>query len=393
MKLKSMLVLGVLAATGSLAHSQTVYNITGATAFRAAANQAIIALLGGNGVTEYAYTGTAGINGTSRAIFRGNIGGSPVIVRASWSGSTQGILDVADQNAIQFLKTTTTMSTGTGTVNAGAAGDFETAVPRFTFSDVDKLLSARPNSPIQGEGVGVVPFMFVAGESAPAAVTNMTDQIHASLWGSGELRASVFTNNSADDNFTLFATGRNNGSGTRAAVLAETKYGAFTNIIQFDQTFTGDRATGTLTGNVTLFASGGNSGHSGNLGVRELLTRTSNPSFLGGRYAFLSYLTISDAETATGYNQLTGAVSGGEGAKPMTYNGVRYSEANVYNGSYTLWSYQQLYRAASPTAAENTFFNNLKGQIDGVLTPNLGLKTSLMRVERAGGDGGPVNPL
>lgn len=392
MKLKSMLALGVLVASGSLAHSQTVYNVTGATAFRAAANQAIIALLGGNGVTQYAYTGS-GIDSTNRAIFKGTINSQPVIVRASWSGSTQGILDVADQTStVQFLKTTVTTTTG-GTVNAGAAGDFETGTARFTFSDVDKLLSARPNSAIQGEGVGVVPFMFVAGESAPAGVTNMTDQIHQTLWSNGEIPASVVTGNAANAGFTLLATGRNNGSGTRAAVLAETQYGAFTNVLQFNQTTSGDRLTGALTGNPFAFGSGGNDGHTSNSFVRDLVTRTSSASFLGGQYAFVSYLTVSDAISATGYNQATGAVSGGEGAKPMTYNGVRYSEANVYNGSYTLWSYQQLYRAADATPAETTFFNDLKGQIDGVLTPVLGLKTSEMNVERSGGDGGPVTPL
>ncbi len=392
MKLKSTLALGVLVATGSLAHSQTTYNITGATAFRAAANQAIIALLGGTGVTEYAYTGTSGINGTNRAVFKGTIGGSPVIVRASWSGSTQGILDLVDQNSIQFLKSTVTTSTS-GTINAGAAGDFENAVARYSFSDVDKLLSARPNSAIQGEGVGVVPFMFVAGESAPAGVNNMTDQLHSALWSTGELPASLVTGNPANAGFTLLATGRNNGSGTRAAVLAETQYGAFANVVQFNQTFSGDRATGVLTAAPTLFAPGGNGGNASNSGVRDLVTRPSSASFAGGQYSFVSYLTISDAVAATGYDQATGTVSGGEGAKPMTYNGVRYSEANVYNGSYTLWSYQQLYRAADATPTEDTFFNNLKGEIDGVLTPVLGLKTSEMNVERNGGDGGPVSPL
>lgn len=392
MKSKSLLTLGVLFASATFASSQTVYNITGATAFRAAANQAIISLLGGAGVTEYAYTGTSGINGTNRAVFKGSIGGAPVTVRASWSGSTQGLLDLADQNSIQFLKSSVTTSTG-GTVNAGAAGDFETAIARFSFSDVDKLLSSRPNSAIQGEGVGVVPFIFIAGEGAPAGITNMTDQLHAALWSTGELPASMFTGNPANEGFTILATGRNNGSGTRAAVLAETQYGAFTNVVQFNQTFSGDRLTGVLTGSPTLFAPGGNGGNSSNSGVRDLVTRPASSAFAGGNYAFVSYLTVSDAVAATGYNQITGTSSGGEGARALTYNGVRYSEENVNNGSYTLWSYQQLYRAADSNGAEDTFFTNLKNNIDGILTPDLGLPTSELKVERTGGDGGPVAPL
>jgi hypothetical protein len=142
-----------------------------------------------------------------------------------------------------------------------------------------------------------------------------------------------------------------------------------------------------------LFSPGGNGGNSSNSGVRDLVTRTPSASFAGGNYAFVSYLTVSDAVAATGYDELTGTSSGGEGARALTYNGVRYSEENVNNGSYTLWSYQQLYRTADSTPAEDTFFNALKGQIDGVLTPALGLPTSGLQVERTGGDGGPVAPL
>lgn len=402
-KTKSMLVMSALvisATFSNAANTQTVYNITGATAFRAAANLAIIDLLGGAGNVPHAYTG-ASLNATNRAIFKKTVvtntpnpgDTATTIVRASWSGSTQGILDLADQTTtVQYLKTTVTMSTA-GTVNAGAAGDFELSTARFAFSDVDKLLSARPDSAIQGEGVGVVPFMFVAGQSAPAAVNNMTDQIHATLWSTGSVPASFITGNPANVGFTILATGRNNGSGTRAAVLSETQYGSFTSVVQFNQTNDGTGHTGALTGSPTLYAPAGNGGGTSNSFVRDLLVRSSSPTYLGGNYAFVSYLTISDAVAATGYNQMDGTVSGGEGAKPMTYNGVRYSEANVNNGSYTLWSYQQLYRAADSTGAEDTFFNDLKGSIDGVLTPSIGLPISGLQVERTGGDGGPVAPL
>jgi hypothetical protein len=403
MKSKSMLVMSALfisATSSNAANFVTTYNITGATAFRAAANLAIIDYLGGTGNVPHAYTGSS-LNATNRAIFKRTIVDSPnvgdntiTIIRASWSGSTQGILDLADQTTtVQFLKPSVTMTTA-GTVNPGAAGDFENGTARFAFSDVDKLLSARPNSAIQGEGVGVVPFMFVTGESAPAAVSNMTDQLHATLWSTGSLPASMFTGNPANANFTILATGRNNGSGTRASVLSETQYGAFTNVVQFNQTNDGTGVGGSLTGAPTLYAPAGNGGGTSNSFVKDLLVRSSSPSAFGGRYAFVSYLTISDAVTATGYDQASGLITlPSEGAKPMTYNGVRYSEANVNNGSYTLWSFQQFYRAADSTVDEDTFATDLKTNIDNVLIPSIGLKTSGLAVERTGGDGGPVAPL
>ena len=58
---------------------QRVVNITGATAFRAAANTSIIALLGGAGTTEYTFDTTTGASAgaTNRAIYRGTVAGIP----------------------------------------------------------------------------------------------------------------------------------------------------------------------------------------------------------------------------------------------------------------------------------------------------------------------------
>ncbi len=394
------------ASIANAANTNVVYNITGATAFRAAASNGIINLLGGPGVCEYAFSGATPVTSSTRSIFKGpavvtnipNPGDTQtIIVRCSWSGSTQGLAVLDSQaTSVQFLLTTTpTTTTGNylGVTPTPTASFFENTNARFSFSDVDKNLSTVPNSGIQGEGAGVVPFMFIAGESAPASITNMTDQIHAALWSQGTVPGSFITGNPADAGFTAYATGRNDGSGTRAAVLAETQYGAFTPVVQFNHAFSGDRATGALTGTPTLYAPGGNGGGAGNINVRDLLTRSSNPAHLGGNYAFVSYLTVSDAVAATGYDQATGLITlPSEGAKPMTYNGVRYSEQNVNNGSYSLWSFQQFYRAAISTPAEDQFATDLINAIQPVLTSATGLPVTGLNVERSGGDGGPLAP-
>ena len=393
MNLKSTISLGVLAlASASLANAQNVVNITGATAFRSAANNTILQMLGGTGVTTYAYTGTSGLSGSNRAIFRGLLNGQDTIVRTSWSGSTQGILDLADQNAIQFLDDAgNTLTTGGVNLGQGAnpAPVFENAIPRFAFSDVDKALSTRPNASLGGGPVGVVPFMFVGGFSAPSSLTNVTDQQHEALWSVGQAPLSLFTGNVADTT-TVISTGRNNGSGTRASVLSETGYGSFRDVVQWDSTFTGVRGSGTL-GTLSLF---GNGGHASNSGVRELLTRdSSNVTFDGNTFSVivLSYLTISDAVAATGYQEATGTIVGGEGAKPLTYNGVRYSLENVKNGSYSLWGYQQLYRASNATAAELTFDTALRAAVPANMG-SAGIPIPSMAVTRAGGDGGLIAP-
>ena len=410
MKLKSALIFGALALTVGQASAATrVFNLTGATAFRAASNNTIIQMLGGTGVTQYGFTGDQGINGANRAIFVGTMAAFPgdtIVVRTSWSGSTQGILDVADGLSIQFLDDNYGTGTGQNEVtttgynysNAPTANPtnkaavFENAVPRYAFSDVDKLLSTRPNAPLAGGPVGVVPFMFVAGEGAPAGMTNMTDQIHQVLWSTGQVNASLFTGSPSPT--TVLATGRNNGSGTRASILAETQYGAFSSVVQFNAAVQGTRTDAYPTAKLTAITTFGNNGHSSNSGVRDVLTRPRQDLTYEGTpfdAVFCSYLTISDAVAATGYNQLTGAISGGEGAIPMTYNGVRYSEANVKSGAYTLWGYQQLYIGTAPTTAETTFDTQLRATVPANMG-SAGIPITQMSVTRTGGDGGPVFP-
>lgn len=400
MKLKSTLAFGALALSLGQANAATrVFNLTGATAFRAASNNSIIAMLGGAGVTKYAFTGTQGISGSNRAIFVGTMAAFPgdtIIVRTSWSGSTQGILDLADANSIQFLddnvRTDGTPGAGnpvtTGGYNLDGSGldaaEYENAVARWSFSDVDKLLSTRPNAPLAGGPVGVVPFMFLAGEGAPAGLTNMSDQIHNALWKVGQLPASMLTGNPADSGLTILATGRNNGSGTRATILAETQYGAFTSVVQFNATFQGSRTDAYPTGKLLAVSEFGNNGHSSNSGVRELLTRRADDLTYNGDPVpalFVSYLTISDANSAIS-----------EGAVGLTYNGVAYSADNVKNGKYTLWGYQQLYMGTAPTTAETTFDTALRATVPSNMG-SAGIPIPDMTVERQGGDGGPIFPI
>lgn len=392
MKLKSTLVFGALALASGHAFSATrTFNITGATAFRAASHNSIISLLGGSGVTKYAFTGTSGVTGANTAIFEGTMSAFPgdtILVRTSFSGSTQGILDVADANSITFLDNSNNRTTSGVNLGQGAnpAAVNTTAVPRWSFSDVDKLLSTRPNASLAGGPVGVVPFVFLAGEGSPAGINNMTDQIHEALWSTGSLSASFFTGSAADAGTIALATGRNNGSGTRATILSETQYGAFTSVVQYNATYQGTRTDAYPTGKInaiTSFAGGSNDGHSSNSFVREVLTRSSAGMTFNGDPVdgfFVSYLTISDALLAES-----------EGARELSYNGVSYSENNVKNGKYTLWGYQQLYLGSSPTGAETTFDTAFRATIPTHMG-TAGIPLTSMNVTRTGGDGGPVFP-
>lgn len=399
MKLKSTLLIGSLAlAAGNASAATRVFNITGATAFRASANNAIISILGGAGTTKYAFVGTAGIGGTNRAIFVGTMAAFPtdtIIVRVSWSGSTQGIKDTEDNASIQFLDDVVredgTAGAGnpvtTAGYNLGASGldapEFENAVAQWSFSDVDKLLSERPNATFVGGPVGVVPFMFLSGEGAPATFTNMSDQLHKTLWATGQLPIAFFTGDIADAT-TVLATGRNNGSGTRATILAETEYGAFTSVTQFGATFQGLRTEPYPTGKLLALIEFANGGGPSNSDIREVLTRRSDDLTFGGSPVdaiFAGYLTISDAIAAVG-----------EGAKALTYNGVPFSVEGVKKGLYSLWGYQQFYLDADASADETTFDTAFRAAIPATLIEPNAIAIPNMSVIRTGGDGGPIAP-
>ncbi|MCB1079243.1 MAG: hypothetical protein KDM64_15590, partial [Verrucomicrobiae bacterium] len=241
MKLKTILLTGLAAfGVSQLASAQTVINITGATAFRAGAHNAIIDILGGAGTTQYGFAGSS-ISSANHAIFSGTIGGQAYIIRTSQSGSTAGIAAVVNQTSLTYLKTslvgTADLSTSgvqiaTSIGNATTAGKTESAIARFSFSDVDQAISNTPTPALPGEAVGVVPFVFLSNVGAPAGLTNMTDQLHDAQWSLGELPLSMYTGNPADTARVL-NMGRSNGSGTRATILSETRYGPFTSVVQY----------------------------------------------------------------------------------------------------------------------------------------------------------------
>lgn len=401
MKLKISLLAG-LAALGltATASAQTVViNITGATAFRAAAHESIINLLGGQGVTQYGFAGSS-ISSANHAIFAGQIDGTDYIVRTSQIGSTGGIAAVVNGTNLTYLATSLVgtadlsvngVQIATSIANATSAGKTETAVGRFSFSDVDQAISATPTPALTGSPVGVVPFVFVANVGAPAGLTNMTDQLHAAQWANGQLPLSMYTGDPADIAKFVLNTGRNSSSGTRATILSETQYGPFTDVVQWGGASNTSGSEGT--GTVDFVDNVGNGGYSSNSFVRALLSRTSTNVTVNGTpgqdVLFVSYLTLSDAVAISDVN----GPGTGVGAKALTYNGVPYSEDNVKNGSYTLWGYQQFYINTTPTADETAFFNLFVNEIPNALNPlTTGIKIPEMNVTRNGGDGGPVTP-
>lgn len=373
MKLKTSLL--ALAATGAFvgtSYSQTVIDITGSTAGRGAVHTQILALLSGE---TLAWNGGTSASSATRVIYKGTYAGSSVIIRTFWSGSAAGVRDIsnAPQLAASYFDKTT--DTSAGTTSAGvqitsptlAAASAET-VSEIGFSDVFQSSTAFTTNTLVNEvAVGVIPFKFFKNDGASASLTNVTPGLHNNLYKAlGEAPLSMFTGNAADSGTTVYATGRDEFSGTRITCLAETGAGVFNGINQY----TGVVASGA----VTSLDFVGNGGYSSGSGVSALL---------GGTYSggiILSYLGASDWATA---------VSGG--ATELAYNGVTLGTNSdlIRNGQYSFWGYLHQYRMTLGTT-ELAFYDALRDALK--LAPGTGLiLESTMNVERAA-DGAAISP-
>ena len=431
--MKNKYILGGFAALTALASSasadQTI-DITGATAFRTAAVDSIIAAFGA-GLDDFAHTGAAGltgIRGARQSIFKGDFPGLPdkTIIRCTWTGSVEGIQTVATQINQDFLPesvlaivpptsgvtadtTAVAGKTGTATVPTGT----ELVIPDLAFSDVYPTSSPFDVSNVVDSTPGVVVFTMVANEGAPAGFTNVQAGQLRSLLNAGNLPLNYFFPTS--DARKVYGTGRSDFSGTRTSYLAETGYGISLPIQQYKPLTNGAAANAatlaistlqiwpTGDGNNKSLVWGpdavGNGGFESSSSLRTVLGATSTsvqrlnsagaPTGSPESLLLVSWVGISDATTAVT-----------NGAKALSYNGVGITPASplsaadiakVTQGSYTVWSYQHLmYNATNDTPEMQAVLSELTTKVPLNLG-TAGIDIALMAVSR-GDDGDTVAP-
>lgn len=360
-------------ALGGSASAQIVVNFTGSTAFRSGTHTAILNTMTGE---TYAYTGGS-LGSASQSIFHGTIAGNVCIIRCGWSGSTAGIRDVAQGNNLNFIDESVLGSgSGTGSTPVGTDPD----VPHVAMSDVAQSSSIYTTPTLTDSTVAVTPFRFIASNGAPADLTDVSSMNYRSLLGAGELPLALFTGDPADHGEFIFGLGRDPGSGTRVAALANTGYSVFNQVLQWQPTVNTAPNPDEVTGHVYFPAGGGyvegdNGYSSGGLIVPVLGATT---AAIGGYY--ISPLGINDSNNAVAL-----------GAKALSFDGVTYSETAVREGKYTHWSYQHLFYKSTLDATRKTIANAIRDNItSAVTTPNINVST--MQVTRVG-DGTEVVPL
>jgi hypothetical protein len=324
--LTSLLALAVV----NLASAQITIRVTGSTAFRAATHQAILHIIQ-PATLNYGYTGT-NFNGATEAIFTGTTtaaaGNVAVIIKTAWSGSVGGVFTLATNGPVPnpgavppitagWLVNTTPVSPG-GTPNAPLNFDAPVTAD-IAMSDSFQSSTPYTSPALHDTIVGVVPFVWVRNAGAPATLSNMTNQLAKVVLNNPGIPLSLFTGNAGDSATLVYATGRNNDSGTRLDAFAESGFGIGTAPVQVDCSQTAASGfdfinAGVWTAGVNgpTFYAPADGRSSGGLLVGDMNATNSN-AVLGGW--LVTYLGIPDSNNVNG------------GASDLTYNVRLYPEA------------------------------------------------------------------
>lgn len=428
---------GAIALTtlATAVHADVEVRITGATAFRTAALNALKAKFdAGTGYT-FAHNKAAGaVNSADRATFKGNFPGVAGVttVRVSHNGSVEGVRAIAVPNVTNnpFFITDAALASPGGDAgeaaneNANVGGSTVQQVAKFAYSDV-KQSSTPISSPVlspSNSAVGVTLFTMLANEGAPAGLTNVSFQQFKALFSQGTIPLSVFTGVAADVT-PVYATGRNDGSGTRTAYMAESQLGITTTVTQFVATTSAGNAitkiqkvpAGGATINGVFDATSastlwgqdldGNGGYfSGSVLRIEMGRVTSATQVLdadgselapAGGLHLITWITAADAVPA---RVAGGKILGWDGSTLDSLNtGTVLSAADlakVTEGQYSAWTFQNLYYNGSLSADENTVYTGIKTGIPATLIAAgyvPGIPLTSMHVSRVD-DGSPVSP-
>lgn len=436
MKTKFIAMAAATLALGSSAFADVTVNITGATAFRVATLDSIKARFQTSGQPwAMAYAGGNSFNANNQVIFQGTFPDVPGVttIRTAFNGSVEGIKALVDSPTsdpaylpVSTVASITKVAGGNNSGNGlgGVPAGTETAASDIAFSDVGIASTPFAGATLEPSTpeAGVVVFSMVANEGAPTSLTNLNTQNFRALMGQGRVKLSFITGNANDTNF-VYATGRNDGSGTRTTYLAESGYG-IANLV--NQYIVGASTNGAITAIYRVPALGTNAA----IAALNLIQSSGNASTIwntnqvgNGGYSSSGSLRTDMGLTSSNSTvySATGAVvqsnaninlvtfmSAGDagpartaGAKVLAYNGVLLDglatnsaltsadEDKVENGAYTAWSYQQMYRAAAITTGDKvTVYNGIKNNL---VLGTTGLPVANMNVGRQV-DGGVVLP-
>jgi len=418
-------------AMASYASAVDIY-ITGATAFRTAAVKSICAAYASTGNAFTGNYNSSSLLGATLSTFSGTFPGitGTTTIHCAWNGSVEGIKAISLPETVPFL----TAEPVTAAAAAGTGGAVATSlatsgvIPQFAFSDVSQASTPYTSGTLYPEApqMGVVAFSFVVNNGGDAGVTGITSQLATAMLEGGNRPLRMFTGLVGDASKKVYLTGRNDGSGTRTTVFAETGHGISSLTQQWKPSVTtgavgsantvsalqlwptGDTTNASLiwgpdTAGNGGFASGGSltSSMRGTSSSVQLKTAAGANSGSPIALSMIGYQSASDAYNTQRPNDasnlgLPGRLLAYNGAGPLTYTGSVLSAAAINliaTGQYTLWGYENLY--ANVSLDDNADINAVWTEIkNGMTSTNLGVSgvpLGSMFVSRAE-DGGTVAP-
>ena len=431
---KSILMAAVAALSIASASANEVIYITGATAFRSAANGTLFALYTNNllAVSEPEATATASI-----ALYFTNCvltNGNTVDLAVTWTGSEGGMQSVASgtnnvtvpfydkaklasQGIIAKTFGVTTPNTATMAEDArtslqkGIIGCSDSFQASSRFQGGKKSSDGRTYNALTLTEVGIVPYSLIASKGYATTfpdrnmtLNNMWQILTATIGTSGQL-ISGKTN---DAQVKLFAVGRNIDSGTRVITLANMKAALTDKVTQYRVTATNGGITAmtkypqtTING---IVVGVGESGESSGGTVAGWMTNTipNSISLLGKGTStnyLAGYVSVADITSARRTAGLvTLKMNGVEGRcyDNATFTTLDAGYTNVITGAYPLWGYEFIsYDPAVASDNTKALANNLITTIrsypstSSVIAPNIALGD--MRVSRTS-DGGNQTP-
>jgi hypothetical protein len=408
MKIKSLLLGATGLGLGLSAQAQTTVDIAGATAFRAAAHQSIMASF--TKLDGYAHDGAAGEGAkANRATYKGNFPGitGTTVIRVNWTGSVEGVRSLASSNATadSFIPVT---SVKTGE-SAGVTAKVDSKTAAMAFSDVTQSNTPYKKPALEGGPVGVIAFAPVINKGAPAAIQNITTNHFRRLATAGTIKASMLTGNAIDTG-NIYLMGRNDGSGTRVSFLSEIGFGAANGVKQYviDATNSATSLATPILAPTTVDSTkypkyslstdftksivAGNGGYSSGSAIAGWMKLPSS-----GNFNIVSWVGTPDAISAA--NAVNGKATGG---RVLAYNGEilvgvangAWTEADrnkIRLGKYAAWNFENLYTKPILNAAETTVYKKLKATIPANLGSAGVAIDSKFRVARTT-DGGVIAP-
>jgi hypothetical protein len=437
---KSILMAAVAALSITSASAKNVIYITGATAFRKAANKNLYALFGDK---LYASSGTSTNTDSAVGLYFTNCvlsNNAVVDIAVTWTGSEGGIQQVAsgtnnkrvpyfDKAKIDAARPGSTLTTG-ASGRLGLTAPDTTSFNEGTFTSLQKGLVGfmdsfpgtsrfRPNvkasdgvvyKSLQATAIGVVPYSYIASKGFASAFPerNITTGNAQQALESGYIKGNLLTGADADAETTIWTMGRNIDSGSRVINHAVNKYGTLTPVVQWRVTASGGNVTRiekhpatTLLGIGVALGNNGESSGSAMCGfmTNNIPSNVDVVSATGESAGVVNYLI--------GYSSVADILPFvGNGLVPLKYNGVEgrcHSQTNattldagytnIITGRYPYWGYEFIGydNTLSGNANVPVLVNQLAARIRSLpstnsdLAPNIALGE--MKVDRSE-DGG-----